>query len=265
MTTQRDLERALDAFFVHGADEVADRVIDDALVTIEQTPQRRVLRLPRRSDIMTPFARLAVAAAAIVIVAGGGFYLLSPGNQGVGGPPATPPSPSIGPADPSGSPAASTAAITDWQTVTSDRFGYRVDIPADWGESPPTNDLPPDSFPGDPAQYANRWDAPQTRSPSIVIAVRDPEPGESVADWLARTQSVFAADCGGTAPVELTVNGDPAIRSSWTCLTVKAAVFVQWSHDGKAYTIVVSGSAGDQANLDAIMDMAVSSFRFTAS
>jgi hypothetical protein len=215
---------------------------------------------------MLPFARLAVTAAAIIIVAGGAFYLLSPGNQGVGGPPAASPSPSTDPsrppADPSASPAASASAITEWQTVTSERFEYSVDIPAEWGESPPTNVLPPDYFPGDPAQYANRWDAPQTRTPSIVIAVRDPEPDESVTDWLARLQAVFAADCYGTPPVDLTVDGEPATRSSGVCLTVNATVIVQLIHGGRAYTILVSGAREDEINLNAIMDIAVSSFRF---
>jgi hypothetical protein len=260
MTTQRDLERALDAFFALGTDEMADRVIEDALVTIDHTPQRRVWSVPRRSDFMNPFARLAVAAAAIVIVAGGAFYLLLPGNRGVGDPPAASPSPS---AEPSGSPSASPTAIIEWQTITSERFGYSVDIPADWGESAPTNVLPPDYFPGEPTQYANRWDAPQTHSPWIVIAVRDPEPDESANDWLAGTQAGFAADCYGTPPVEVIVDGEQATRSSGTCLTVNVTGFVQLIHGGAAYTIFVAGAAGDEANLDTIMDIAVSSFRFT--
>ena len=37
MTDQRELDRLLDAFFVDGTDELADRVIDAALDQIDQT------------------------------------------------------------------------------------------------------------------------------------------------------------------------------------------------------------------------------------
>ena len=150
MTTQRDLERALDAFFAQGADELADRVIDDALLTIENTKQRRVLGVPWRSNIINPFARLAVAAAAIVIVAGGAFYLLSPGNQGVGGPPAaTPPPPSAAAA--SASPSAPTPTQTPidpatWVPYTSERYGYTLEHPADWTIKPAQSDWGPGSI-----------------------------------------------------------------------------------------------------------------------
>ena len=260
----RDPDAILAAWLEEGPTQLPETTRRAIAVGLRSTRQnRRVLDVPWRPSSMNQSARLAVAAAAIVLVAGGGLYLLSPGNQGVGGLPSASPSPSGGPsAGPSGSPAASASAITDWQTVTSERFGYSVDIPADWGETPATNVLPPDYFPGDPAQYANRWDAPQTHSPSIVIAVRDPEPGESVAEWLAGTQAVFAADCYGTPPAEMIVDGEQASRSSGICLTVNATAFVQFVHGGRAYTILVSGAVGDEANVDTIMDIAVSSFRF---
>ena len=44
MTDQRELDRLLDAFFVEGTDELADRVIDAALDQIDHTQQRRALR-----------------------------------------------------------------------------------------------------------------------------------------------------------------------------------------------------------------------------
>ena len=243
-------------------DTAPDQTLDVVLAAVPSIRQRqRGLALAGwRPNEMTGSLKFAIGVTAALVVAAGGLYLLAPRNApGVGGSPAASPSPS---ADPSGSPAASAPAITEWQTVTSEWFGYSVDIPADWGESAPTNVLPPDYFPGDPTQYANRWDAPQTHSPSIVIAVRDPEPDESVTDWLTGTQAVFAADCYGTPSVEVIVDGEQATRSSGVCLTVNATVLVQWIHGGKAYTIMSSGAIGDEANLDAIVDRVVSSFRF---
>jgi hypothetical protein len=260
-----DPDAILAAWLEEGPTQLPETTRRAIAVGLRSTRQsQRVMDVPRRPNIMNPFARLAVGAAAIVILAGGAFYLLSPGNQAVGGPPAASLSPSAEPsASPSGSPAALATAITEWQTVSSERFGYSVVIPAGWGESPPTNDLPPELFPGDPTQYANRWDAPQTRTPAIVIAVREPDPGESATDWLARTQAVFAADCDGTPPVRLTVDGETASRSSGTCLTVKRTVFVQFIHGGRIYSIDVNGAVQDQANLDSIMGTAVSSLRFS--
>ncbi len=48
MTTDRELERLLGAFFVQGTNELADRVIDAALDEIDHTNQRSPLRTPWR-------------------------------------------------------------------------------------------------------------------------------------------------------------------------------------------------------------------------
>ena len=63
MTSQRELDRLLDAYFDDGRDELADRVIDAALDQIDHTRQRRALRVPWRFPTMTMPFRLAAAAA----------------------------------------------------------------------------------------------------------------------------------------------------------------------------------------------------------
>jgi hypothetical protein len=89
MTDQRQLDRLLDAFFVEGTDELADRVIDGALDQIDHTRQRRVLRTPRRFSSMNMPSRVAAAAVVGVLAVGGALYLSRPGQVAV-----TPPSPS---------------------------------------------------------------------------------------------------------------------------------------------------------------------------
>jgi hypothetical protein len=91
MTDQRDLDRFLDAFFVEGTNEVADRVIDAALDEIDHTQQRRVLRVPRRFPTMNIPTRVAAAAVIGVLAVGATFYLSRPGQVAV-----TPPSPTTG-------------------------------------------------------------------------------------------------------------------------------------------------------------------------
>jgi len=83
MTTQRELNRLLDAFFTEGTTELADRVIDAALDTIDHTPQRRAGRMPRRIQAMPMLTRLA-AAAAIGVLAIGGALLMSRAPSDVG-------------------------------------------------------------------------------------------------------------------------------------------------------------------------------------
>jgi hypothetical protein len=118
MTTNRDIETVLDDWFVEGPERIADWVVDDALLTIQGTPQTRgVLRLPRRLTMVGPM-RLAGAAAAVVAVVLIGAGLFAKNSQpGIGSasssPIATPqatPSPGIT-ASPSPTPAPSVTAL----------------------------------------------------------------------------------------------------------------------------------------------------------
>ena len=90
MTDQRELDLLLDAFFVEGTDELADRVIDDALDEIDHTQQRQVLRPPRRFSTMTISTRLAAAAVIGVLAVGGIFLVSRPDLSTVASPSPTP-------------------------------------------------------------------------------------------------------------------------------------------------------------------------------
>ena len=90
MTDQRELDRLLDAFFVEGTDELADRVIEDALDEIDHTQQRRALRLPRRLSTMNISTRLAAAAVIGVLAVGGILYVTRPDQSTVASPSQTP-------------------------------------------------------------------------------------------------------------------------------------------------------------------------------
>jgi hypothetical protein len=125
MIDQRELDRMLGAFFNEGPDELADRVIDAALDEIDQTQQRRAVRLPRGYRAMSMLTRLAAAAAIGVLAVGGALYLARPGQPGVGGPgptpgasagPGQPASPSPGPVVPG---KAAYVAGTETVTVTT--------------------------------------------------------------------------------------------------------------------------------------------------
>ena len=93
MTTNRDLERLLDAWFADGPNEVADRVIDDVADRIERQPQHPAWRLRWRTP-MNPTYKLVAAMAAVLVVAVAGYNLLprqpSTGGQATPSPSPTP-------------------------------------------------------------------------------------------------------------------------------------------------------------------------------
>lgn len=116
MSTNRDFDRIAGAWLADGPTELADRVLDVALEEVHLTQQRHALRVPWRISTMSTQFRLA-AAAIVVVVALGLVALNLPRISGVGGPSASPPSPSpaLVPTDtpsPSASPVAKAPAAT---------------------------------------------------------------------------------------------------------------------------------------------------------
>lgn len=70
MTRDRDLDSILDEWFADGPSRIADRVIDDALRTIDHTRQERGgLRFARYSQMNGTLRLAAVALAAVVVAA----------------------------------------------------------------------------------------------------------------------------------------------------------------------------------------------------
>lgn len=109
MTDQRQLHHLLDVFFEQGTDELADRVLESALVQIDHTQQRRRSPAPWRFPSMTIQSRLAAAAVIGVLAIGGALFVLRP-NQTVGPSNTTPaPTPAA-----SASGATPTAALGSW-------------------------------------------------------------------------------------------------------------------------------------------------------
>jgi hypothetical protein len=108
MTSQRDLSNLLGAFLAEGSESVATRVVDDALLLIDHTPQRRAVRLPWRPMAMNNGLRFAIGGVALVVVLVGGTIFLGGRSSNDGGPMETmTPSPAVTPTIKPSSPAAS--------------------------------------------------------------------------------------------------------------------------------------------------------------
>jgi hypothetical protein len=278
MTTQRDLERALDAFFAEGSDEVADRVIDDALLTIDHTRQRRVLSAPWRFFPMIPFARTATAVVAVAVLIGGAAYLLAPGGQ-VGGP-----APTTSPASPTDSPSPSplTSALetidpATWVAYTSERYGYTLEHPADWTIEPSQSDWGPGTIHSETSTWADEISDPQGGDTaggySIFAGRQDLEAGQTPESWTAQYINNKELDAGGVCgdisadqyePVE--INGETGQRIEMVCAGATfytAAIVV---HDGSAYLVAVATESSSRDALAVeLFDAVLASFRFAAS
>jgi hypothetical protein len=84
MHTEQDVSRIVRSWLRTDEHESADRVLDDVLLVLDATPQRRPHWPARRIATVNTTAKFAIAAAAVVLVAVVGINLL-PSTGGVGG------------------------------------------------------------------------------------------------------------------------------------------------------------------------------------
>ncbi len=144
MTSRSEVERVLDRYLAEGGEQVPDRVIDAALDQIDQVPQRRALRVPWRFHDMSAFFKPAIAGAAVVaVLVVGGTFVTRGDTSGVGGSTAATPTPSASAAATATQSPSPTQALTDtsnWETFTSERYGYEIGLPPSWIVEPATRD-----------------------------------------------------------------------------------------------------------------------------
>jgi hypothetical protein len=110
MSAERDVSRIVRSWLFEDEHDSADRVLQDVLVLLDTTPQRRPSWPAWRYGRMQGYGKLAIAAAAAVVVAAGVVLLLpgsSPDKSGASTGPTTVPTVAQSPA---GSPAPSPTA-----------------------------------------------------------------------------------------------------------------------------------------------------------
>ena len=250
MTTQRDVEHALDVYLGPGDDEVADRVIDGALSTIEHTKQRRTIRSPWRFFDMPQFPKLlATAAAVIVVVAASGWFLSRSLVPSVG----TSPPPSTASARPP-----TPIAVTTTTEFTSSRYWYTVRHPVQLSARPAYGfwELGTALSPTSPG--LDTFIGQMSGGEAFFGIASQPLPSNlSPEKWLtdhadlnART---FGESCGGRPSdwMPTTGLGEIGRRAALTCngLPVTEIVFV---HEGRGWIIT-----GDAAIVDGVLDSLV--------
>ena len=126
MSDDRQFERTARAWLELGPTDAPDRVVENALLSIESTPQERDLRIPWRFSLMTTQSRLAAAAVIGVLAVGGGLLLLNRGTQPPVGAPSPSPTTSVS-ASPSSSPVAvvNYANLPGW--IVFEHWGWAID------------------------------------------------------------------------------------------------------------------------------------------
>jgi hypothetical protein len=163
-------------------------------------------------------------------------------------------SPSTVGLDPSASP----------RTFVSDRYGFRVTLPAGWSGTDASLDWPGDSLQGigSPA-FVNTTDPAQSR---YFVAAAAPVPkGMDLAKWKAAmvrgTPPVCSAPLSGE---QTTLGGGPALAWTHTCSDGYDVNLLAALHKGRGYIMfLASKSANDNAEDRRIFESIRSSFGFT--
>ena len=132
MTTNRDLDRLLDAWFAEGPLEVADRVIEDVADRIEREPQRPAWRL-RGRPLVNTYAKLAAGLAAVIVLAVAGWQLRPESANNGSSPPPRPSPTAAGTAVPKLPDGPVAAGTYRFNPLTSDlSLEVLASVPAGW-------------------------------------------------------------------------------------------------------------------------------------
>lgn len=247
MTANHDLERRVAEFYATEAPlRAPDRVLAQALATIDHTRQRRELGLvPWRTPPMNIYAKLAVAAVVVLAVGAVGLTILQPGpGPSVGGPgsssspvPSASPSPSLSP-----SPRLTPPPLTG--TYTSAIHGISISYPAGWTTRPATDAewVGEANFqsPGADVLYD-----PVLEDHLFIGLGSVPLDGQAGDAWATAAMNADE-DCASVEPEAITVDGAPGLICGGLALT--------WAGD-RGYSIRLYTS-GDEAWLSDVYDRA---------
>jgi len=218
-----------------------------ALPNVRRAPAERRLWPASR-----PGALLAVAAGVAAVVLTATLLALKPAlTDHVAAPVASPtrPIPTL------------SLLQGDWLSVGSARFGYQVELPADWRPEAPVGDLPPALFPGTSVSHGDLLRTPGTKVPWLTIAITDLAP-RSLTAWTAMWDDALASDCTILSTETVTVAGASARLRARTCQT--ATEFDVLVPHGAQVVLFRWVSDGNQPIDDRLaFDRILASFRFS--
>ena len=248
MTTPRDHDAAIAAFFEERQPELSDRALEAIRRSVHQTRQRGAIRrltVPDSSLSVQLLAGAAIAVAVLVAVMN-----LQPGH-GPGGAPTPVPTPSPTPtAAPSPSPSPTGPTV-----FTSSFYGYTMTIPAGWTVVPAGLRWDGTSEPG-PFAQADIFVGPDQRTMWAFAGPFDGDLEAFVQARIATTHREHADTCPDETPEiqqPTEVAGVAAVLLGWNCGgVINEVVFVR---SGEAFEFVIrdlSVVAASDPDVDAL-------------
>jgi hypothetical protein len=216
MSTNRDFDRIAGAWLAEGPSELADRVLDAALDEVHVTHQRRRPTVPWRTPAMPMPLRLAAGIAIIAVLGYAGLRFLSP-SGGPGSIPSPTPSPTASPSPgPTATPAPTLIDTADWTTYASERYGFSIDHPTDWVETPSDHVWTMATDGGDWLNTAAEQFTDTTPNQGVRLSVWSVsvEAGTTWETWLESYCTANAAPCPNiqARTVAVTLDGHPGLR-----------------------------------------------------
>jgi hypothetical protein len=249
MNSDRDFERAAQAWLAQGPDRLPDRVLDAVAGEIHLSRQRHAVRVPWRDPRMNQMTRAVTVIAAVVVVLIGGVVLLRPGSpsgqagssgNGPGSAGNSPASAGTSPAS-SGLPALAT-------TFTSKVSGYSISYPDGWKVVTATQTWPTGSFTFNPDDRS--VDAFSGPNLAIYAVSQKLATSTSPTKWLDEYLSDAALefsnrpDCAVVKTEAIVVDGATGVMN-YSCSIVLIDAMV--TSGGRAYVFSLQGDSVDKA------------------
>ena len=214
MTTPRDRDARIEAFFETPQPDLPDRTFDAVRQDIHRTRQRFAIGPVREPQHLRGAAFLAVA---VVVLAVGFRYLDPRPGFGPGGGPHPTPSPAVVPS-PTATPT-SAPTVSGPTVFTSPLYRYTITVPAGWAVAPAIVRWDGKNAPG-PDADTDKFGGPERLS---AFAFAGPVEG-SLAAFVADRITATARDHADTCPVatpeineQLQIGAQPWVLLGWDC------------------------------------------------
>jgi len=245
MNTDRDFERAAQAWLAQGPDRLPDRVLDAVVDEIHVTPQRHALRVPWRTPRMNQMTRVLSVIGAVVVVVIGGVALLRPGTPSSGSPSS---GSSSGPGGSAGSSPGSSGLPPLSKTFTSTVNGFSISYPDGWKVVTATQSWPTGSTTFNPDDRSvDSFSGPNL---AIYAVSQKLATSGSQTQWLdkylsdAKLEFSNRPDCAVVKTEPIVVDGATGVMN-YSCSIVLIDAIV--TSGGRGYVFSMQGDSVDKA------------------
>lgn len=150
--------------------------------------------------------------------------------------------------------------------MTSERFGWSLELPPGWTYTPATEDWPPHTYPAPGAAYTDNFER-AAGLPAIDISTQQLPDDQTRDEFVAELDEGNAAiSCLVEATEEITVDGVVGRFQRQTCAAGTENAWEVAVFDGdRVYVIYWIGAADARAEDEPVFREILESFRFAAA